>query len=312
MRLSAIAVGVGADTGPFSGTVHSVFDNACNIALPADRLLALVALGSGAVPWGYQVATPPGFSFLDHLRGGRAAACRGGNLRFGGTSLVIDLRTARCWRSGLAGLALDLGRSDVRRAWAGAWRRVAERHMQTAGLPPGAAKPILALARATRRLNREDAIAAADTLIGLGAGLTPAGDDFLVGYLAGLWCSAGADAARRSFLAELGAAVAAAGRTNAISRSYLRAASAGEVSESLARAAERIAHGAAPAAVDAAVGAALAVGASSGADGMLGFLIAARAGRAIRRGQSHPPAEPYPGCSLPPHSTMRQIAPRSA
>jgi hypothetical protein len=312
MRLSTMTVGVRAITGPFDGTLHSVFDRACNIELPAGGLLALVARGSGAVPWGYQVATPHGFSFLDHLRIGHAAACRGGTLRLGGSSLVIDLRTARCWQSGLAGLALDLRRRDVRRAWAGAWRLVVERHQAMAAFPHDAAKPIRALARATRRLNCGAAIAAAAALVGLGPGLTPAGDDFLVGYLAGLWCSAGADAARRSFLAELGAAIAATGRTNAISRSYLCAASAGEVSEPLARVAERIASGTAPATVDAAVGAALAVGASSGADGLLGFLIAARAGTAIRHRLLHHSADSGRGCSLPPHSTMRQITPRSA
>src|SRR5262249_57250516 len=117
------------------------------------------------------------------------------------------------------------------------------------------------------------------------------------------WCSASADAARRAFLVELGAAIAAAGRTNAISRSYLSAASTGEVSERLAGVAQCIANGAAPAALDAAVGAALAVGASSGADGLLGFLIAARAGTAIRRRLSHHSADSGRGCSLPPHST---------
>ena len=53
----------------------------------------------------------------------------------------------------------------------------------------------------------------------------------------------------------------------------------GEVSERLALVADRIAHAAVPDAVESAVRAALAVGASSGADGMIGFLIGARSWR---------------------------------
>ncbi len=44
-------------------------------------------------------------------------------------------------------------------------------------------------------------------LIGLGPGLTPSGDDFLVGYLAGLWCSAGSTRLRVEFLSALGKAI---------------------------------------------------------------------------------------------------------
>ena len=278
MRLTALTAGLGAESAPFKGTLQSVFAHACNIELSAGRLIALVARGTGAVPWGFQLSTPPEFRFPDHVRRGQAVACRGGILRVAGAPFSVDLRTARRWRSGLGGLALDLQRPEVKRAWSAAWSMTVEKHEEMA-FPGQAAEPIAQLLRATRRLRLDEAAQAASGLIGLGAGLTPAGDDFLVGFLAGLWCSAGADPGRRAFLAGLGASIAATDRTNVISRRFLEAAVVGEVSERLALVADRIAHAAVPDAVESAVRAALAVGASSGADGMIGFLIGARSWR---------------------------------
>jgi len=111
-------------------------------------------------------------------------------------------------------------------------------------------------------------------LIGLGPGSTPAGDDYLVGHLAGLWSCAGASGARRSFVADLGEGLRkSALRTNRVSRVYLEAAAAGEVSERLGDLAARVAQGADAASVCAATDAALAVGHSSGACGVLGLLL---------------------------------------
>jgi len=56
-------------------------------------------------------------------------------------------------------------------------------------------------------------------LIGLGPGLTPSGDDLLMGYLVGLWCTTGGKLERQSFLAALGESVIHLSRTtNDISR----------------------------------------------------------------------------------------------
>lgn len=65
-------------------------------------------------------------------------------------------------------------------------------------------------------------------LAGLGPGLTPAGDDFLVGVLYGLWASRPANAAAR--LAQEIAQEASA-RTTKLSAAWLKAAGAGEAGE---------------------------------------------------------------------------------
>jgi Protein of unknown function (DUF2877) len=98
---------------------------------------------------------------------------------------------------------------------------------------------ICALIKTTRNYQLDD-LSAVTQLIGLGTGLTPCGDDFLVGYLAGLWCTVRDFVERKQFLSKLGQAVIQfSGNTNDISRTYLQHAVHGQVSsrlDSLARA----------------------------------------------------------------------------
>jgi hypothetical protein len=105
-------------------------------------------------------------------------------------------------------------------------------------------------------------------LIGLGYGLTPSGDDFLIGALAML------DALQQTNIhAALGrAVVAAADRTSPLSASFLRAAAAGHVGENLHRMIAAIMTGEA----DAAVAAATHIGHTSGWDTLAGAVVTAR------------------------------------
>ncbi len=66
-------------------------------------------------------------------------------------------------------------------------------------------------------------------LAGLGAGLTPSGDDFLIGVMHALWCTTPPDQARVICAA---IAQAAAPRTNQLSANYLSRAALGEASGS--------------------------------------------------------------------------------
>ncbi|CCG03289.1 DUF2877 domain-containing protein [Blastococcus saxobsidens] len=94
------------------------------------------------------------------------------------------------------------------------------------GLPTGPGGPLAALRGAVRRADLEAALRTATRLIGLGPGLTPAGDDVMAGTIAGL-VLLGHPAAER-FAA--GVCSLAAGRTTELSRALLRHASAGRVS----------------------------------------------------------------------------------
>jgi hypothetical protein len=86
-----------------------------------------------------------------------------------------------------------------------------------------------------------------NSLIGLGSGLTPSGDDLLVGYMAGLWCTCRDKTERAQFISSLGdTIIRLSWNTNDISRTYLYHAVYGQVSSRLMNLAEAICRGATP------------------------------------------------------------------
>ena len=276
MRISAVLIGPGVPRNDFVGLVAATYARACLIALTNDRLVTLVVAEIGGLPNGITVETPDGFSFEQSLSIGARAAVRGGMLRVD-NGFCVDLRASRPCRSHLDRLAFNLAHEPVRLAWDAAWSAL-RAHGAFAPLMSRGGAAITRMCEATRDLDSTCARQAMSALIGLGEGLTPAGDDYLVGHFVGLWSCAGADGARQRFIADLGKSLRdMAFRTNRVSRVYLEAAAEGEVSERLATLACRIAAGAGEEPVALAAAAALAVGHSSGACGVLGLLLGSAA-----------------------------------
>lgn len=272
MRLVAVRIGADVPTEPFSGRVRSVFVNSAILKI-ANKLVTLAPAAAGGLPGAITVDVPRGFDFARFLPASGGAAARGGVLRFAGNDASLDLRGANPWRSRLNELALDFARPATASGWrtAAAALRADGRSNAIARLGHGA---MAELSEATRRFELQAAGQAAERLVGLGAGGTPAGDDLLVGYLAGLWTSVGSDRPRAGFAAGLADLVRGLGeRTNDLSRVYLEAAADGEVSERLADIGRSIAAGEAQTTVATTSAAGIAVGHSSGADGMLGLLL---------------------------------------
>jgi hypothetical protein len=257
---------------PFTGVVQSVFVNAAILAV-ADGLVTLVPAATGALPAAIMVDVPRGFNFASVLAVGAAAASRAGVLRFAGSAASVDLRMARHWRSRLGDISIDF----VNSATESAWRSVAaalRADGRSNAISRLAHADIFLLSDATRHFDLWSAEQAAARLVGLGAGGTPAGDDLLVGYLAGLWSSIAGNRSRADFAAGLGEILRGlAKRTNNVSRVYLEAAAAGEVSERLAAVATCIAAGVSSTTVAETTASAMTVGHSSGADGTLGLLL---------------------------------------
>lgn len=286
MLLRAISTGPGVPPWQFSGEVHSLFENACNLRLPGDRLVALLPGSSGNLPQGIRVALPPGFDFRAHLATGEAAGLRGGILRFAAAPLRIDLRAVEPWEGKLLSLERGLGPAGWL-AWRAAWETLL-RHAGGQGLcailAPGsttldlefarrARSAISALLRATRRLDLEAARQGLSGLVGLGPGLTPSGDDFICGYLAGLRCASPPGSGRQAFLAALNVFIPqVTGCTTLVSRAYLLHAAQGRFSQALLILANAICQARPLAEVQAATRRALQSGSTSGADGVLGLL----------------------------------------
>jgi hypothetical protein len=140
--------------------------------------------------------------------------------------------------------------------------------------------------------------------------LTPSGDDFIVGYLAGLWSTAGNDSSRLRFMSSLGAWLShAAAGTNAISCTYIKSAVYGNVSEAIATLAQLVGQAKCMDSVREAARTALQVGHTSGTDGVLGLLLGC-----IAWGGRHSlisvDLSSYRELSLF-HSTVRQISART-
>jgi hypothetical protein len=107
-------------------------------------------------------------------------------------------------------------------------------------------------------------------LAGLGGGLTPAGDDFIVGTLLAIW--AGLYGSGRDSLAQT-IVEAAAPLTTTLSAAYLRAAAQGECISHWHHLFAAL-QGSDPEATRIAVKSLLSIGHTSGADGLAGFLAA--------------------------------------
>jgi hypothetical protein len=114
----------------------------------------------------------------------------------------------------------------------------------------------------------EQGLAGAKALAGLGGGLTPAGDDFIVGALLAAWAGlygSGAEAGGQTIVE------AAAPLTTTLSAAYLRAAARGECMAQWHALFEALLCSGAQA-MRAAVRALMAIGHTSGADMLAGFL----------------------------------------
>lgn len=266
-------------TSGWRGRVHSVFTRTLNLETPAGALVTLAGRDCDNAP-DTVVVEAPDFTGFGVAAGDVVTACRSGiaiaqrlHVRFDAT-----LR----WRGDLPPWPID---ADVLRS------NVEFVHAQllAAGTPggmlaaAGTADPwtaevtrMLAIRSEQLRLGlvRGDAgafRAHASSLIGLGPGLTPSGDDFLVGLFAALHLDG--PGARFAPLCA-GIVMESAAATNAVSLAALRHVARGRVRESVRQLLWELTQ-ATPAQAAAALQPVLAIGSTSGTDIAAGILCGA-------------------------------------
>ena len=290
MLLEAVSLGYAVPQGDFVARVHSVFRSSVNLqAEGGDGLLTLISSPPVDLPQGMRLGTQQGLDFRDLQPGGHIS-CRDGILFFQASPVRVDLREARRWRCNLVDLNLNLGDPATALAWERAWVQLSDRQRRAeveivaedlfqsnvdarSGGERRAAPAVRELIRATRHCDPAAYLAAAK-LIGLGTGLTPSGDDLLVGYLAGLWCTLRGLRDRRRFLASLGRVVIDHSRgTNDISRTYLLHAARGQVASPLVAAAQAIRNEGEPDQLHQYIETAMHMGHSTGMDSLTGLLL---------------------------------------
>jgi len=265
VALAVGSIGYLVPRAEFTGRVHSSFVHACNVVCD-EQLLTIAAsrIGDGPATLRLAGSGPPDLRKLFAV--GERIDCRRGVAR--GRRAELRLLQASVWCP--AALGPSLGCAQIEAHLRSARARLAQRRSSAPSVIDGAAT---ALGEACRTLDRGHAARQVDRLVGWGEGLTPAGDDFLVGLLAGLDVLVAGVEVRRCFRSALAAAVAAhTSRTTPIAAHYLRLACAGHYNAPSVdlRAALLCQHD--PDVVEGALAGALAVGATSGADTVGGLL----------------------------------------
>jgi hypothetical protein len=278
---------VGACVPPHArAQVHSVFLRACNIETDSGELVTLFAPGSGNLPHGIRCALP--FAPLyARLCQGQAATLEGAALRIPAVDFVMDFSRAAVWNGTLSaspGLRGAGAQGALRELCETLRARAPDQGVAPALFSSGSphstleralvarmAQTLPILARATDTSDAGAVVSTLSALVGLGAGLTPAGDDFIVGYLAALWSRSYREPGIAALLRALAVPVGQLSlHTNAISRQMLLDALQGHFSERLTEVVGCVCGGGD---VAGATMRALEVGHSSGADVLCGLLF---------------------------------------
>ena len=223
MRLPRSVADISCRSADFEGKVHSIFAKACNISCGAtlpdrrrgrdcgrthhDQACARSSPGpSPSLSRGRTTALPEPHC-VDRQRRPGARGCRD---LAPGPSSTCRIEPAVGSEPAAIGSELNFASTALKH------RRVTHSSV----LDREAAPVLRALGEATRRLDARKATAVLDRLIGWGEGLTPAGDDFLVGWCASL--GALADGSRRSIADSCVASVRRDRAANVTDHSYRR------------------------------------------------------------------------------------------
>jgi hypothetical protein len=268
MRIAALATGAGVPAHDFAGRLIEVHARAALIKLHDGWCMTLLGGELGRQPRGISLDLPADISLRQFLCVNAELATRGGVIRFAESALTIDVRHARPWNSGIAALQFDCRKPAVARAYRTAASAL-ERDGRRQGLRDIAGAKLDTLNNAIRNRDLSAAERALASLIGLGEGKTPAGDDYLVGICTALLSCAGSTDFAAALCPKL---MVLAARSSDLSRLYLQEAARGEVSERLFDVAAGICAGGSDDVVGDAVTKALGVGHSSGAAGIFGLL----------------------------------------
>ncbi|WP_104087990.1 DUF2877 domain-containing protein [Cryobacterium sp. N19] len=255
------------------GTIHSVFATACNIAV-GELLITVHDAAKQHTPTSVRVAMVGTTPWTPIVHVGDRASFRSGWLSFG--SHLLDLRGVPMWAP----------HAPACFAPPAVARRLLDELIRVHGAPTARSSSALAftLARDLAALRGIVAGTASDSrtddldvvvgrLIGAGEGLTPSGDDVLVGLLAAL-TRGGQTAGSTAIVSRIAESVLRnTHRTTSISAHYLRLATRGSFSEPLTNLVDSVFTGSSVDDVHARTREVLSVGASSGADALRGVLL---------------------------------------
>jgi len=211
--------------------VLSVFEQACNLVNQDNELLALVSSKRGLNPFAAVVISEEAGLFDDI----RMPEVRVNEHHLTLGALDVDFTAAQVWspmpawsevRAYFAAHPETLPALwQAARPPAHSWLEIF--HTPASPLSTRAAQGTRYLIEGLHERSMEKSLQGIQLIAGLGSGLTPAGDDFIVGVMLAIWAGLyGAEAEAEAFCAPL--ATAALPRTTLLSGAYLQAAARGE------------------------------------------------------------------------------------
>lgn len=269
----ALSLGYAVPEGTFTGVVHSVYAHSCNLAL-AGTLVTLHDSTTPHTPTSIRLAGRAGHRWHPPVGSGQAVSLSDGLIRVGGSgagAYTVDIAGAEVWRPRHPQRIVARGVSMI------LLQEVTQDHPLGGGNRPDLHSAADGLRRALMRYASTPAAAeavssAAGSLIGLGPGLTPSGDDLLVGLLGALARGSGARA--RGITEAVTTAIAKRGSgTTDVSRHYLGLAAEGKFSQPLTELFDSLAEPGSTALQGARIQQLLSVGATSGADAVAGVAL---------------------------------------
>jgi hypothetical protein len=240
------------------GTVVSTHPRAVNLMLDDGCVVAVLPAGSPLHPWALATKFDPSL-----VREGEPVRVSGQVLVAGSLTIVLE---------GLAIAELGLRSRPLQQP------SEANRYLvEFVGSPPGEDPFDYTLGAVVRAFSEGGVVHELASLVGLGVGLTPSGDDVLVGALAGLdlasECNSGARLLRQALVESLPVPLEA--RTTRLSAQMLRAAADGLYAEPVLDVLHALAGGGgSPAPVERAAAALARLGHRSGRDTLLGIAAA--------------------------------------
>lgn len=249
--------------------VYSTHERACNLRSRNAPPIALVAPAYGNGP--FHIVVPE--TFFQNIAPGMAVLISPEWITL--PAGVIDLRAARPWQPRLSLTPSSI--PDNVPFWLceiiapSASPLLAQTRSNQSPLQRIAADGIASLQRGLQGGALHDMTAGVQKLAGLGPGLTPAGDDFLLGWLFGLFCGQDRLAALHLNFAAIAAIVVelALPRTTWLSGAWLQHAAQGEFGAPWHTLAASMATS--PAAMQQAIQVIRQTGATSGEDALAGF-----------------------------------------
>jgi hypothetical protein len=248
---------------PFSGRVSGRFERACNVIDADGRVIALTLPEVGNGPFSIVVAGYPGL--FDLLVENQAAVATPNRLNIG--SWQVTLNTAKIWEPQIVQFVqpryLSSAIIDILTSYAGWSHPVGFNPTMHNHLVKAAARLNQAIPEPEGHKRNEKIAQAVGQLAGLGNGLTPAGDDYLVGVMAALWLTG-----QKEILPVMGQV--AAPLTTTLSAAFLKAAARGEFIEPWHALAQALSAGEAEA-FSQVIERVAQFGASSGRDTLAGF-----------------------------------------